>query len=117
MPEGLHNDRSAVHAVISGAPRRSTTPPTQRRRVRRLLSSMIPLAIICMPLADAIVELPLNGRGVRAEGRGVRVGNRRQPLNGGAPFDIVAPGAKWGAETSAEEWPVAGSPEGAHGSP
>ncbi len=96
---------------------RSSTPPTQPRRVRRLLSSMIPLAIICMPLADAIVALPLNGRGVRAGDRGLPVGNTRQLLNGGAPSDIVAAGAKRWAQTSAEEWPVAGSLDGSHGSP
>ena len=70
-----------------------------------------------MPLANAIVELPLNGGGMRAEGRGLRFGKARQPLNGDAPSDSAAPGAKWRAESVAEEWPVAGSLDGAHGSP
>ena len=95
---------------------RSSTTPAQPRRVRRLVSSMIPLAIICMPLADAIVA-PLNGRGVRGDGRGLRVGSAQQALNGGVPSDIVAAGARLVVEHSAEEWPVVGSMDGTHGSP
>lgn len=96
---------------------RSSIPPTPPRRVRGLISSILPLAIICTPLLEALVDLPLNGRGARAEGRGLRVTNTRQTLDGGAPSDVVAPGAKWGVEHSAEEWPVAGSRDGSHGSP